>query len=339
MPTEKNLIVPVGISFAELSEKELRPPRWIIQDLLPEGLAILAGAPKTRKSWFAQNLSLTVATGGVALEHYPCGQGAVLHLALEDNERRFQDRLRLMCNGRPAPANALFFNTWPQLDKGGVDLIQKSLMDNPNIRLVIIDTLARVKPPQGKGSNLYDSDYGDLTQLQQLAGQHETGIVLIHHTRKAEARDVMDEISGSRGLSGCADTLFVLKTEHRENLDAILHFTGRDLDGGSIALRFDKDHGAWLYTGPGADAKLSQGRREIRNAALEAQKPLTIGEIKEATGKSYDAVSKTVQRMLDKGELAKVGRGRYQVPPEDLLYGDPSSCNQHPESGGQYDHV
>ncbi len=321
-PKESKAVMPLGISFAELLAKELPPPRWIINGLLPEGLTILAGAPKAGKSWFAQNIALAKAQGSKALGHYPCDPGTVLHAALEDNPRRFQHRLKPMCKGK-APDNAFYYDRWPRLNDGGLDLLHRKLIDSPDIRLVIFDTLAKVRPTRIKTSNSYQADYEDLSPLQQLAGQYEIAIVMIHHTTKAKAENVMDEISGTRGISGCADSWFVLQRESMENLDAVLYFEGRDLEKGSISLTFDKDCRLWLYGGNADDVKLSRERREIRNILREAGEALTPTKIAERSGKGITAVHNLLTKMVEAGEVIKQGHGKYALPPDDDTYGEP----------------
>ena len=69
-------------------------PRWIVPGIVPEGTTILAGKPKMGKSWLALGTSVAVAAGGVALGTKRVERGAVLYLALEDNPRRLQSRLK-----------------------------------------------------------------------------------------------------------------------------------------------------------------------------------------------------------------------------------------------------
>ena len=71
------------ITSDELLRKELPPPEWVLQDMLPVGLALLAGAPKVGKSWFALDLARQIVDTG-----HDC-----LYLSLEDNERRLKSRL------------------------------------------------------------------------------------------------------------------------------------------------------------------------------------------------------------------------------------------------------
>jgi RecA-family ATPase len=61
---------------------------------MTEGLTILAGKGKIGKSWLALGIAIAVASGGYALGSIKVEQGDVLYLALEDNERRLQKRLR-----------------------------------------------------------------------------------------------------------------------------------------------------------------------------------------------------------------------------------------------------
>lgn len=51
------------INAEELLSFPLPPTRFIIDGLLPQGLHILAGAPKIGKSWLALTLCLCVAKG------------------------------------------------------------------------------------------------------------------------------------------------------------------------------------------------------------------------------------------------------------------------------------
>ena len=51
------------INAEELLSFPLPPIRFIIDGLLPQGLHILAGAPKIGKSWLALTLCLCVAKG------------------------------------------------------------------------------------------------------------------------------------------------------------------------------------------------------------------------------------------------------------------------------------
>ena len=58
--------------------------QYVVEQLLPQGLHILAGAPKVGKSWLALWLCLQVAKGE-SVWGFESSRGAVLYLCLEDS--------------------------------------------------------------------------------------------------------------------------------------------------------------------------------------------------------------------------------------------------------------
>lgn len=149
---------PKPISAKTLINKELPPLRWAIPGLLPEGLVILAGAPKLGKSWLALDLSVSIAEGMAALGQFPTEGGGVLYIALEDSERRLQTRLLQRLDGKNPPADLHFETAWPPAHQGGLDHLDEWLKQNLGVKLVIIDTLARMRPPSKRGGNVYQED-------------------------------------------------------------------------------------------------------------------------------------------------------------------------------------
>jgi hypothetical protein len=94
---------PVFVSATDLMAQAFTEPNYAIPGLLPEGVTLLAGKPKIGKSLLAMDFVIAVAAGRNALDDLPVEQGDALYLALEDNERRLQKRLRDMLNGDSAP--------------------------------------------------------------------------------------------------------------------------------------------------------------------------------------------------------------------------------------------
>ena len=87
-----------------LMAEEFAPPRWAVPGLIPEGLSLLAGAPKAGKSWLALNLALGIAAGAPVLGEVAVDPGEVLYLALEDTPRRLQSRMgKILGGNRPLP--------------------------------------------------------------------------------------------------------------------------------------------------------------------------------------------------------------------------------------------
>jgi RecA-family ATPase len=80
------------ISMNELYENvyDSRPP--IVDGLLYSGTYLFVGAPKVGKSFFMAQLAYHVSMG-IKLWDYEVKKGTVLYLALEDTEKRLQERL------------------------------------------------------------------------------------------------------------------------------------------------------------------------------------------------------------------------------------------------------
>ena len=80
------------INAEELQNRTYEPTHFLVDELIPEGLHILAGAPKIGKSWLALWLCLCVSQGQ-PLWNFAVTQGEVLYLSLEDSFQRIQTRL------------------------------------------------------------------------------------------------------------------------------------------------------------------------------------------------------------------------------------------------------
>jgi len=77
-------------SCEEIMSTAYKPVKFVIDELMGEGLYILAGAPKIGKSWLALNICLSVAKGEKVLMHDTL-QSTALYLCLEDSYQRMQN--------------------------------------------------------------------------------------------------------------------------------------------------------------------------------------------------------------------------------------------------------
>jgi hypothetical protein len=308
-------------------------PRWAVPQVIPEGVTLLAGAPKVGKSWLMLGLSLSVASGGMALGKIQVAAGPVLYLALEDRPRRLKARLGRMLGpdtGR-APAALTLETICPPLPEGGEAYIARWLEDHPDARLVIVDVFTRMRGPVPPGSSAYTADYNAVARFKALADAHGIAIILVHHVRKPIGGDFVDDVSGTNGLAGAADAIAVLKRSRGE-ADAVLYVTGRDVDEGEHAMKFHPALGAWeLLDGPAIEHILEPTRAAIYKY-LEAHGDAAPKQISDGTGLDYENVKKTCRRMVEGGQLETDGAGRYR--PLSLLSLDPNAAGQSPNSQG-----
>ena len=223
----------------------LPPIRFVVDKLLPQGLHILAGAPKVGKSWLALWLCLRVSQGQ-PLWKFAAKPCEVLYLCLEDSFQRIQNRLLDLTED--APSTLHFAVMSEQLHSGLVEQIEQFLREHPATGLVVIDTLQRIRTA-GNETNPYASDYRDTGVLKALADRHRIAILLIHHLRKLNDDDPMNMISGTTGLSGATDSNFVLRKSKRGENSATLYCTGRDIAYRELSLEFDGESHVWNLLG------------------------------------------------------------------------------------------
>ena len=299
--------LPCGYSCGELLATDFPPPQWIVPELLVSGLTILAGAPKLGKSWLALALGSAVGAGGAVLGRYRVERRRAVYLALEDNPRRLRARLEKI---GASPASRLeLFTSWRSGAEGVADL-DAYLEEHPDTMLAIIDTFAKFRGAP-ISDDRYAADYAATAAIKETADRHECALLLVHHTRKQVAEDVMYSVSGTNGLNGAADATWIL-TRARGEADAKLFITGRDVEEQELALTFDRDLCTWRALGDAAEYAMSKERREILEL-LRGQK-MKPKPIADALGKNPSTTRVILSKMLREGSLSEDAEGFYSAP-------------------------
>ena len=214
----------------------------IIDGLLYPGTYLFVGAPKVGKSFLMAQIAYHVSTGQ-ALWNYSVHAGTVLYLALEDDYRRLQERLSRMF-GVEGTDTLHFATCAKQLGAGLAEQLNRFVSEHQDTRLIIIDTLQKIREAGGDKCS-YANDYEIIGQLKQFADQTGISLLLVHHTRKQQADDKFDRISGTNGLLGAADGAFILEKEKRTGDTAILEVSGRDQPEQKLILRKNMERLVW----------------------------------------------------------------------------------------------
>lgn len=217
-----------------------KPP--IIDGLLYPGTYLFAGAPKVGKSFLMAQLAYHVSTG-TELWGYPVRKGTVLYLALEDDYKRLQERFYRMF-GTDSTDNLHISVSANYLSDGLCDQLTGFLNSHPDTNLIIIDTLQKIRGTVND-SYSYSNDYELITRLKQFTDNSEICLMLVHHTRKQQADDKFDMISGTNGLLGSADGAFVLQKERRTSNAAVLEIAGRDQQDQKLHIVRDNEKLIW----------------------------------------------------------------------------------------------
>ena len=285
-----------AISAKDLQDKEFKPIQWVVDGLLPQGLAMVVAPPKYGKSWLMLDLCLSVAAGQKFL-NMPTHKTGCLYLALEDNPRRLQTRMNTVLQGERAPDGFAFATGVQDLNGGLMEQLNEYLAVHPGCGLIVIDTLQRVRRTTGKAVNAYQADYHDVGILQKFASERELCIVLVHHLRKLkDETDPFSQISGTNGILGAADSAMVMNRERRMDETTKLSVVGRDVEEFELALRFDKTLCRWQNLGDAEARAREQARKEYENSAL-------VQTIRKLVERNHGSWSGTAKEILEAGKL------------------------------------
>ena len=208
--------LPKAISAEELLSTPLPPVKWIIPGLLPAGLALFAGPSKAGKSWLTLWLCLQIAQGNPVWNR-EIEPRTVVYFSLEDTFNRLQSRIFQLIDGGDAPERLILQTECPSIGQGLEEQVDSLVHTYSDVGLIVIDTLQKVRVSDGNGG-MYANDYKEAGALKKLADKYGICILLIHHLRKQTASDPFDQISGSTGLMGVADTSWVMQRKRARPL-------------------------------------------------------------------------------------------------------------------------
>jgi hypothetical protein len=312
------------ISDSDLRKMVFIPPRQVIPGIVHSGVTILAGGPKVGKSFFCLQAAQAVAHGGAAFGSVRCDAGEALGLFLEDGGGRIQSRLRRLDQADPRGDLSTdklhyVFDLPPAVKKDRrlfADRVLRPLTERmPNLSLVIVDTLTKIRPRAGgKNQNLYEVDYDAIEPFQMLAKERQVAVVFVHHTRKQLSEDPLEEVSGTLGLTGSADSVLVLKRKRFERR-GVLSIISRDIGEAALSVDYDESTNVWSIVGPADQLAIEEEQQEILGILAERHQGMEPHQIGREIGKTASGARKVLKRMVDLGLVTQDGaRFRAAVP-------------------------
>lgn len=287
------------------------PAAPVVEGLFYRGFSLLAGRPKSGKSWLALQAAIAVAEGLPLAGALHVNRGKVLYLALEEPRQRTTARMRQLLahdEDRKPLANIRFVYAISPMFGGGLQELDAALVDAP-ADLVIIDTMRAFSRIRGRKDDIVELDYRIATTLREASMRHDTAIVGVDHSRKAPG-DVIDSVMGTTGITAGCDA--VCGMERTANGDSVLTARGRDHEELSYALRFSKDAGdfGWRVFGTGDDARNSEAREEVI-LLLKHEAPLQPAKIALLLKRNANTVRSLLYRMVMDGTVLKHAGGYF----------------------------
>jgi len=310
---------PTTFNGNDLRAKEFPPVSWAVPDILPAGVTLFGGREKMGKSWLAFSLCIAVATGGVALGAKRVEVGDALYLSLEDGERRLHRRINKLASADTDLSRFHYVTEWEPADRGGVEDLNAWLEDHPETRLVVGDTLKRLRPRTSGKRNMYDDDYDAVRPFVPLADRHDVAIVLIHHlNQQSNPDDPFDWFSGSAGLVAAAEGILLFRRKRGDG-DAYLTVDGKDIEErAELALKWDPLAASWTVIGDAEAHRISETRLGILRVVADADEPMGPTEVADILDQPANTIKQRMYQMSKDGELRVVSRGRYVIGSHNL---------------------
>lgn len=304
------LPLPAVLSAPEIMAATFPPPAWVVPGLIPEGLSILAGAPKQGKTFFAFQLASALSRGGTFLGKR-VDRTETLAVFLEDSAARIQRRFHK--TGLHAGEALSFAHTWGT-GEDALLMLAQYLSIRPETKFIIVDTLGCVKP-KGAEFNSYDDMYSFLKSIGDFCRTFGVSVLVIAHLKKSEETDWLMRIGGSAGITGGTDTNLVLERTRGE-ADAVLHVNGREVEESDFALRFNRETCTWELLGDAGEYAQTKERRELLDILKACRSPegLRTKEIASALGKSDSSVSYLLRKLADENLVETTKYGHWKSP-------------------------
>ncbi|MFC2003109.1 AAA family ATPase, partial [Chloroflexota bacterium] len=318
-------------SARALSEWDFEDLKFALPGMIPEGFTILAGKPKSGKSWWALQAAYSVAQGENLLDGSVCNRGRALVLGLEDSMRRLQDRvnklyssdfilhsstkleggglrMRVTMGRTEIPEGLDLVVKWPKIGDGCIEELEKYLNEHPDTRLIVVDIIKRITRKKGRGTT-YDEDYDSIQPLQELAIKRGVAILGVHHTRKALSDDPIEMVSGTFGFTGGADSIIVVQRVAEG--ESKFSFSGRDISMQELAMQFNEKNHRWTCLGDADSHFISDERERIIDCLGDDS--LSPSEVSRLLGKNPSTTRTMLFKMLRDGQLEKDSKGKYSV--------------------------
>jgi hypothetical protein len=185
---------------------------------------------------------------------------------------------------------------------GGAEQLA-ALMEQVRPRLVVLDTLtALIKGGGKRETDVFRSQYAEVSRIRKLAEDFKIAVMLTHHVRKGLSDSGIEAVAGTGGIAAAIDTLWYLK--RKPEGEATLEIVGRESEEKTFALRFDKDPLGWRFLGDDASQLLNSDRCQLLEL-LREEGGLTPAQIAAEIGKSRPATRMLLKRMKEDGQVQK----------------------------------
>lgn len=192
---------------AQYITQNVARPQFYIEDILPkQGVMLLYGEPKVKKSFLAEHMGFSMAQGSEWLG-FRTEQAKVFIANFEISPIAYHWRLKDMSRHFNLQDNMFFEGTQMLmfLDDDEQFNIFMSLLRNIEPQIIILDCLAMC---YGGDENNGEHMARFIQKLSLMKAEFNASIIIVHHTNKNMlAASSVDKARGHSRLAGWVDTL------------------------------------------------------------------------------------------------------------------------------------
>lgn len=312
---------------------EAPEPEWLVDEIWTQGACgIIAGGPKSFKSFISLDMAFSIATGSLFLGKYRVKDpGPVLYIQEEDSLPTIGKRLGEIAQGRAPeyhPHSVLQIIEgvsgkkqlmWgpPQMPPIYAKVRRGLILSEPEWQEWLDEELSKreykalmLDPMMMLVGDIEENRYADMTNrffrpLKQLAEKYQVAIVLIHHTKKAGhmGRRGTALLGSQAAHAWTEDMLHVDKPNDKTSKLTILR-ESKFAEALWFKLQPTVHHGVWDPTFI-VDTTASTGEPREESAGLNEGLKEAHGRAKaERTARLGDAINSTHKALTELGEGA-----------------------------------
>lgn len=286
----------------ELMAADFPDLQWIIPDILPAGMALLAAKQKTGKGWILLNWLVEIATGGqiwgADVEQRKC-----LFISLEDGKEQIQDRYGKL-GYHTANQLILQFERPELFSPTGLHELENEIISE-GYGLVVIDTFSRA------ALSIDQSAMNDmmpvLDVIQNIAKENHMCILISDHNRKSMGgggRDSLYDVFGSIAKTLTADT--IISMNRTKDDFGSMEIVGRRLKTEyEFALKFNRATGFWEKLGNLQAVQMQNKYDEVINALKDLGGSGSKDDVADHLGKDASNVNKVLVAAVKDGALLR----------------------------------
>ena len=299
-PTEERPI-PTGESAFALVERDLPEPVKLCDPWAVEGINLIAGRPKLGKTTLERQKMAAAATASPFFDsHFPTAVKCAF-LSLEEGETLCRSKFKRAGFTDEALSSIQLHFEWPRGDQG-VNLLDRYLTENPNVRFVCIDSLTRFRMIPDVRMNQFMADYEAMNLLHDMSKKHPGCCIdVVHHTRKAKSDDPIEDVSGSYGLTAACDSCAVMRHDaNGVTLSIFGRLWARDENRFTLTRG---DNQTWQFLG--VHLGLTDAQKQTLEMLRNAPAGLSGKELGESLSITMPSAWQRLDELLEKGFATK----------------------------------